>query len=199
VLMLCSMAYVSTQVNDSTVFVLCVAGVGAILGFFCWNFPLGLIFLGDGGAYFLGFFVAEVAILLLARNPDVSPFFPLLVCIYPIFETIFSIYRKKVIRGMSPGVPDGVHLHMLVYRRLIRWALGRSDRSNPRLRNSMTSPYLWIMCMLAVIPAVIFWNNTAVLGVFILMFGVSYTVLYWKIVRFKTPRFLRVRRPSRPR
>jgi hypothetical protein len=43
---------------------------------------------------------------------------------YLIFETCFSIYRKKFIRGMSPRVPDGVHLHMLVYKRLMRWAVG---------------------------------------------------------------------------
>ena len=67
-----------------------------MLGFFVWNFPAGLIFLGDGGAYFLGFYVAELAILLLHRNPAVSPMFPLLLCIYPVFETLFSIYRRTL-------------------------------------------------------------------------------------------------------
>jgi hypothetical protein len=36
-----------------------------------------------------------------------------------VFETLFSIYRKKFVRGKSPGAPDGVHLHMLVYKRLV--------------------------------------------------------------------------------
>ena len=85
-----------------------------MLGFFVWNFPAGLIFLGDGGAYFLGFYLAELAILLLHRNPEVSPMFPLLLCIYPVFETLFSIYRRKCAarpagrhaRRRPPAQPD---------------------------------------------------------------------------------------------
>ena len=195
VLMLASLGYVAFQVGDPLVLALALAGVGAVLGFFVWNFPLGLIFLGDGGAYFLGFYVAELAILLIHRNAQVSPLFVLLVCIYPIFETLFSIYRKRFIRGMSPGVPDGVHLHMLVYRRIMRWAVGRPGSSRPlRIRNSMTSPYLWMMCLLSVVPAVLFWNQTAVLAVFIVLFAITYVMLYWRIVRFRTPRFLVVAR-----
>jgi UDP-N-acetylmuramyl pentapeptide phosphotransferase/UDP-N-acetylglucosamine-1-phosphate transferase len=198
VLMLASMGYVGFQVGDTLVVALAAIGVGAVLGFFVWNFPLGLIFLGDGGAYFLGFYVAEVAILLISRNDEVSPMFVLLVCIYPIFETIFSIYRKKFLRKMSPGVPDGVHFHMLLYKRIMRWAVGRHGRRRSlHIRNSMTSPYLWMMCMLAVVPAVLFWDETAVLAAFIALFGLTYVVLYWRIVRFRTPRFLRVSRWSR--
>lgn len=195
VLMLACLGYVGFQVGDTLIVMLAVMGVGAVLGFFVWNFPLGLIFLGDGGAYFLGFYVAEVAILLISRNEQVSPMFVLLVCIYPIFETLFSIYRKKFLRRMSPGVPDGVHFHMLLYKRIMRWAVGKhGHRRSMRIRNSMTSPYLWMMCMLAVVPAVLFWDETAVLAGFIALFGVTYVVLYWRIVRFRTPRFLRVSR-----
>lgn len=193
-LILGSVAYVAYQAGDPTLGLLCLVGIGAVLGFFVWNFPAGVIFLGDGGAYFLGFFIAEVAILLLDRNPDVSPMFPLLVCMYPIFETIFSIYRKKFIRGMSPGVPDGVHFHMLVYRRLMRWAVGNREAKTLTRRNSMTSPYLWAVCMCSVMPAVIFWDNTPVLMGFILLFALGYVVLYWRIVRFKTPRWMIYRR-----
>jgi UDP-N-acetylmuramyl pentapeptide phosphotransferase/UDP-N-acetylglucosamine-1-phosphate transferase len=194
VLILASLAYVAFQVGDTTLALLCLAGIGATLGFFIWNFPSGSVFLGDGGAYFLGFFVAQCAILLLHRNAQVSPLFPLLVCIYPIFETLFSIYRKKLLRGMSPGMPDAVHFHMLVYRRLMRWAVkDRSVKARTR-RNSMTSPYLWGLCMLSVVPAVLFWDNTPVLAGFILLFGVTYVVLYWRIVRFRSPRWLVTRR-----
>ena len=81
VIMLAGLAYVAFQVGDPLIATLALAGIGAVLGFFIWNFPAGLVFLGDGGAYFLGFFVAELSILLLVRNPAVSPIFPLLVCI----------------------------------------------------------------------------------------------------------------------
>lgn len=194
VLMLGGIAYVAFQAGDTTIGWLAVAGVGAVLGFFVWNFPAGLIFLGDGGAYLLGFYIAELAILLLHRNPGVSPMFPLLLCIYPVFETLFSIYRKKYLRGMSPGVPDGVHLHMLVYKRLMRWAVGNRDAREMTRRNSMTSPYLWILCSLSVLPAMLWYHSTAIQAGFIFLFALSYLLLYWRIVRFKAPRWLVFRR-----
>ena len=192
VLMLAAIAYVSFQVYDPLIGTLALAGIGAVLGFFLWNFPAGLIFLGDGGAYFLGFFVSELSILLLVRNVgEVSPLFPLLVCIYPVFETLFSIYRRRFLRAVAPSMPDGIHLHSLIYRRVLRWAVG--DRSAKALtrRNSMTSPFLWLLCMLSVVPAVLTYDNTAALALALGLFGVSYIALYWRIVRFKSPRWLR--------
>lgn len=196
-LMLGALAYVAFQVGDALIGWLAVAGVGAVLGLFLWNFPRGLIFLGDGGAYFLGFYVSELSILLLARNPlDVSPFFPLLVCIYPIFETLFSIYRRWFLRSVPPSVPDGIHLHSLIYRRVMRWAVGGQSARELTRRNSMSSPYLWLLCMFSIAPAVMFWDNTPVLAVFLVMFVVSYLMLYWRIVRFKSPRWMFYHRPN---
>ena len=193
-MMLAAIGYVAFQVGDELVLTLAVVGAGAVVGFFVWNYPAGLIFLGDGGAYFLGYFMAEVALLLLARNPPVSPLFPLLAAIYPVFETVFSMYRRKVIKGMPVGVPDGVHLHSLVYRRLLRWAVGPQDARALMRRNSMTAPYLWLLCMLAIIPSVLFWDDSTILGIFILLFAITYLVLYTQIVRFKSPRWLTHRR-----
>lgn len=192
VIMLGALAYVGFQVGDPVVGTLALAGVGAVLGFFVWNFPGGLIFLGDGGAYFLGFYVAEVALLLLVRNPQVSPLFPLLVVFYPVFETLFSIYRRKFLRAVPPSMPDGIHLHSLIYRRVMRWAVG--DRSAKALtrRNSMTSPFLWMLCMLSVIPAVLFWHSSALMALFLLLFALTYVGLYWRIVRFRSPRWMRL-------
>jgi UDP-N-acetylmuramyl pentapeptide phosphotransferase/UDP-N-acetylglucosamine-1-phosphate transferase len=194
VLMLISIGYVGFQVGDGLIVYMAAMGVGAVLGFFVWNFPAGLIFLGDGGAYFLGFYVAELAILLLHRNPLVSPMFPLLVCIYPVFETVFSIYRRVKLRGQPAGMPDGIHLHSLIYRRIMRWAVGKQSRRSQTRRNSMTSPYLWMLCMMAVVPAMLFWDSTAALATFIVLFGLGYTALYWRIVRFRAPRWMITKR-----
>jgi UDP-N-acetylmuramyl pentapeptide phosphotransferase/UDP-N-acetylglucosamine-1-phosphate transferase len=194
VIMLISLTYVGFAVGDRVVALMALAGVGAVLGFFIWNFPAGLVFLGDGGAYFLGFYLAELAILLLHRNPGVSPMFPLLLCIYPVFETLFSIYRRRVLRGRPVGMPDGVHLHSLIYRRFMRWAAGERTARELTRRNSMTSPYLWILCMLSVIPAILWWYSTPILAGFIVLFAITYVSLYWKIVRFRAPRWMVFRR-----
>lgn len=194
-MMTLAMAYVAFQVGDTFVFTAALITAGAILGFFVWNFPAGLIFLGDGGAYLLGFLLAEFGILLVNRNPSVSPIFPLLLCAYPIFETIFTIYRRKVVRGVATAAPDGIHLHTLIHRRLIRWTLESNlERRRLTRRNSMTSPYLWLLCMTSVIPSVLCWSNSTALSWFLLVFVVGYVWIYARIVRFKTPRWMVFRR-----
>ena len=193
-IMLAALAYVAHQAGDHLVATLALAAVGATLGFFVWNFPAGLIFLGDGGAYFLGFWYAELAVLLLLRNPgEVSPLCPLLICIYPVFETLFSIYRRRL-RGVSPGMPDGIHLHTLIYRRVLRWAVQDRSLRAMTLRNSMTSPYLWFLCMLGVVPAMLFPNHDALLAMSLAGFIVAYLALYWRIVRFRSPGWLHATR-----
>jgi UDP-N-acetylmuramyl pentapeptide phosphotransferase/UDP-N-acetylglucosamine-1-phosphate transferase len=191
-LILGALAFVAWHVGDTFVLRLSLACVAAVLGFFVWNYPAGLIFLGDGGAYFLGFMVAELAILLVQRNEMVSPMFGLLVCIYPIFETLFSMVRRRL-RGRRRAAlePDGIHLHSLLFRRVVRWAVGgaRNARALNR-RNSMTSPYLWAICLLSIAPAVMFYDNTPALLLCLLAFSSGYVLLYASIVRFKTPRWL---------
>jgi len=193
-LMVLAVAYVAFQVGDTLLFTAALICAGAVLGFFVWNFPAGLIFLGDGGAYLLGFVLAELAVLLLCRNPGVSPIFTLLLCAYPIFETIFTIYRRKFVRGVATGAPDGIHLHTLIHRRLVRGWEGHTPERRQKRRNSLTSPYLWLLCLLSVIPAVLWWDNTAVLTVFLFLFMGLYVLLYARIVRFKTPKWMILRR-----
>lgn len=196
-IMLCAIAYVAFEVGDTLIVTLALAAVGAVLGFFIWNFPAGMIFLGDGGAYFLGFFLSEISILLLVRNPTVSPLFPLLVCVYPIVETLFSIYRRYWLRSTLPSLPDGIHLHSLLYRRLMRWAVGSRSAKAMSRRNSMTSPYLWVLCSASIAPAVLFWDQSEAIAVALAAFVVAYVMLYWRIVRFKSPRWLRPLRQAR--
>lgn len=194
-MMMLALGYVAFQVGDNFIFTASLITAGAVLGFFVWNFPAGLIFLGDGGAYLLGFLLAELSVLLLHRNATVSPMFPLLLCAYPIFETIFTIYRRKVVRGVATGLPDGIHLHTLIHRRLIRWTLADNlERRRLTRRNSMTSPYLWLLCLSSVIPSLLWWNSTTVLSCFLAAFMVLYVWLYARIVRFKTPKWLIFRR-----
>jgi UDP-N-acetylmuramyl pentapeptide phosphotransferase/UDP-N-acetylglucosamine-1-phosphate transferase len=197
-MMLLGVAYVAFQTGDAFVAGTALIAAGAVLGFFVWNFPAGLIFLGDGGAYFVGFILAELSVLLLARNAVVSPIFPLLLCAYPIFETIFTMYRRRVLRGVATAQPDGIHLHTLIHRRLIRlnFATGSGERRRVQ-RNSMTSPYLWLLCLMSIIPSVLWWNSTRVLSIFLLLFILLYVFLYWRIVRFRTPRWLGARREQR--
>jgi UDP-N-acetylmuramyl pentapeptide phosphotransferase/UDP-N-acetylglucosamine-1-phosphate transferase len=192
--MLISLAYVAWQVGDAFVLSAALMVAGATAGFLIWNYPIGLIFLGDGGAYFIGFMLGELALLLVMRNPSVSTWYAALLLIYPAFETLFSAYRRVFLKGKSPTLPDGIHLHSLIFRRIVQWAIGRKETRALMRRNSLTSPYLWMFSLMAVIPATLFWKNTGLLIFFCLLFVVSYVWLYARIVRFKSPRWLILRK-----
>lgn len=197
IFILLAIAYVAFKMQDVALMGVCFAMVGAIAGFLFWNFPRGLIFAGDGGAYLVGFMIAEMSVLLVARHPQVSPWFPLLCVIYPVFETLFSIYRRKFLQGRRVGYPDALHLHQLIYMRLVRWMVGSKDVDHMTMRNSLTSPYLWALSSVSVVPAMLFWDNTVVLMCFVLIFMITYVYLYRMIIRFRTPRWMLLRKSMR--
>lgn len=187
-MILSAIAYVAFQVRDYGVLLSSFAAIGAIAGFVFWNYPKGAIFLGDGGAYLIGFWIAELCVLLVVRNPSVSKWFPVLICIYPIFETIFTIYRR-CIKRLNPGAPDANHLHQMIFRRIV-FDVANNDSDSLLNENSRTSPYLWILTSLAIMPAILFWQTKWLLQLSILLFCAGYLWLYWAIVRFKIPRWL---------
>ena len=194
IIILGGLSYVAFQVGDTQIIIAALAMIGALLGFMVWNYPRGLIFLGDGGAYLVGFWIAELSVLLTARHPEVSKWFPLLLCIYPIFETLFTIYRRAILKRTHPGKPDALHLHQLIYSRIVRWDHGNWNQQLQIYRNSVTSPYLWLLCLLGVIPAALFWRYHLVLKGFAALFVISYVWIYWAIVRFRVPEYLIYRR-----
>jgi UDP-N-acetylmuramyl pentapeptide phosphotransferase/UDP-N-acetylglucosamine-1-phosphate transferase len=126
----------------------------------------------------------------------VSPMFALLLCIYPVFETLFTIARRLMrvgrrgVKLRSAFMPDSLHLHSLIHRRLVRSSYFTAGERRSTMRNAMTAPYLWALCLLSVLPCVLWWNDTAVLMQFAVAFVVAYLTLYSAIVRFKTPSWL---------
>lgn len=138
IMILGCMGVLAWQTNDVFVMQLAAVGAGVALGFLFFNYPTGRIFMGDSGAYFLGFWIAEIAVLLIMRHPGMTAWQLLAICAYPVIEVIYSIYRKKFIRKMSPGLPDRLHFHMLVYRRFVS-RIVPSSKTRPWLRNAMTT------------------------------------------------------------
>lgn len=93
--------------------------MGGILGFLFLNFPKGKIFLGDGGAYFLGFILA-VFLIWITQNEEsnISPWFGIGLLIYPFWEVIFSIYRRRFNEKTSAFLPDNHHFHQLLFLKI---------------------------------------------------------------------------------
>ncbi len=191
VLMAISIALVAWQVQDFPIFLIATALASATLGFLAWNFPFGRVFLGDGGAYFLGFMLAELAVLLVVRNPSVSPFYALAVLFYPVFETLFSIWRRKFKRGVPVDQPDSLHLHQLIFRRLVRVSVLKEGRRYvPPTSNAMASPYLWGLVLIGLVPATIWWDNAWMLSASLVVFMCSYIWLYARLVHWRRPAWL---------
>jgi UDP-N-acetylmuramyl pentapeptide phosphotransferase/UDP-N-acetylglucosamine-1-phosphate transferase len=129
IVMLSGIAFVAHQQSDFLVTELALAGIAGMAGFWLLNFPRGFIFLGDGGAYFIGLWIGVCATLLMIR-PEVSALQMIAICGFPVIETVFSMYRRR--RHQRPvGLPDRLHLHTLLYRRLGR----------PRMRRRGLPPW----------------------------------------------------------
>jgi UDP-N-acetylmuramyl pentapeptide phosphotransferase/UDP-N-acetylglucosamine-1-phosphate transferase len=178
VIVLAAMAWVSALVGDQFLVVSALAMTGALLGFLAWNYPRGKIFLGDGGAYLLGFWLGELSVLIVVRHPEVSPWFPMLLLVYPIFETLFSMYRRKLIQGQSPGQPDRLHLHQVIYMRLTRARTDVSDPTSLTRFNSRVAPFGWLMTLCCAVPALLFRGETRWLVAASLLFCAIYVALY---------------------
>ena len=189
IITLLAIAYLGFVVADPTIIYLSLIMASAILGFFIWNYPRGMIFLGDGGAYLIGFWVAAISILLVNRHQEISPWFALLINGYPIVETLFTIYRRRIHQGKSPGQPDGIHFHTLLYRRIL---MNSHQDKNWFSANSKTAPYLWVLSTMSITPAVLWWQSTPILIGASLVFVATYVWLYASIVKFRTPKWLHI-------
>lgn len=160
--------------------------VAATFGLIVFNYPKGKIFLGDGGAYFLGF-VSSISLLEMTQKvPNYCELTSLLLMIYPFSETILAIYRKKFIRKKSAFQPDGLHFHMVVYKRLIS-----HDVHN---RNAAVVAKMLIFMIPQLVIAVFFYNNFWVVLSSIVIYMYLYFWTYFRIVSYKTPKILLMNR-----
>lgn len=170
--------------KDANVLHASLALAGAIFGFLLFNYPKGKIFLGDGGAYIIGFIIAALSIYLTQKHNDIlSPYAVLFLACYPVTELGLSIYRRKFLQRKAGMQPDRMHLHQLVYHR----CLSRSKIS----RNYFVMPTMLFFMIPQTILAIIFYNNTMACLILNLLYVIAYIITYFKIVRFKTFKFLK--------
>ena len=178
---LIAMSYIAFLVNDHLVIVIAMAMIGSLLGFMRWNWPHGKIFMGDGGAYLLGFTLAELAVLLLYRNPSVSPWAVFSLLAYPVFETVFSMVRRKFIHKAKTGQPDALHLHQLIFVKILRGHVITNPKEMTK-KNSNVAPFIWIPASINAILVLCFWQSTAVLLPLSIAGCVLYVIVYYKLI-----------------
>ena len=151
VIILLTFGLVGWRVGDTEFVSLAFTMAAIVSGFFFINFPFGKLFLGDAGAYFAGYFVAIMAVMLPFRNPEVSPWVSLLILGYPVTETVVSIVRRMLSNDAHPGEPDSAHLHHIVHR---NWAKRAATLLRlPSSQNSITSVFMWALPLLTLVFA----------------------------------------------
>ena len=183
---LAGLGFVAASQGDWEIARVAIIVGAATLGFFILNFPFGRLFLGDGGAYMLGFMLAWIAVMVAMRHPDtVSPAAVLLICSYPVLETVFSMLRRAR-RGQSVDKPDRMHLHSLVYRRLVPKVMSRvCNRPQGALCNAATSPFMWAFCAVPVVLGVLFRDNTIACWVAFGLTAIAYDTIYCRLSQFR--------------
>ena len=149
------------------------------LVFIVFNFPKAKLFLGDGGSYLLGIFLALSAIKTSILNPTVSPFYFCILLSYLFFEVFFSFIRKLLIKKTSPLLPDQDHLHMLIYKKLYK-KNKKKLKSNYSVSIIINSVYL-----LSIIPGIFFMNNGMFCKYYSVILILTYIICY-KVANEKT-------------
>ena len=187
-LMLVFLSYLSYSTDQTEILLVSMTLLSVTFGFFMWNWPFGKIFLGDGGAYLLGFYVVCIGILLVYRSIEISPFAPIILGIYPLFEAIFSMYRRLLIRGNSPFQPDALHLHSLIFRRILKHKL-KLTKNNQQINSKVANLY-WIKTFIFGCLTCLFYKNSRFLFVLLFLYITFYIWIFNRIIKFKIPRWI---------
>jgi UDP-N-acetylmuramyl pentapeptide phosphotransferase/UDP-N-acetylglucosamine-1-phosphate transferase len=188
-----ALALLSWKVGDTLVLQMCLTSYAVVLGFFVFNWPKGAIFLGDAGAYLIGFWVVELGILLAMRNPQISPMAPVVAGLLPFIETLFSMYRRNAIRNHPVNQPDALHLHTLVFRRILFNPALTYTANQLNAVNAKVALFFWLPAAIFAVLACIFAESTEVQLLLMLIYLAMYNWLYLRLVRFNTPSFMRFR------
>ena len=144
---------------------ICFVFAAALLGFFCFNWPLGKIFLGDGGAYFLGVCLAFVAMALAAATPDITQAFTLVILAYPAWEVSHSMARR-LLQKTALTAPDHDHLHARLFH---YWSVTRGKSA--LMANSLAGIILVLTIGLMTVLA------TVIMTIFVLPQGTKFLIV----------------------
>lgn len=171
------------RLDDTFITATALIATCALFGFTLWNFPLGKMFLGDGGAYSMGILIAELSILLIVRHPQVSAWFALLLVIHPVWEVLFSCLRRGRHGLRRMFEPDVRHLHQLIYRHIFKQAFAYSPQHGQAYASAMTTVTFTFWHLALLVLALAFWDNSPALIACICGFIILYVGSYRLLMR----------------
>ena len=169
------LAYESNSGIDWLTFM--VALFLATFAVFLFNFPFGKLFLGDAGAYLLGALI-PIALIEYTFDNGYSPWFVLAMLIYPVTEVLVSIIRKVFFRKMSALQPDGLHFHMLVFKKISK----KVGFRRIRLRHFIVTFFIFSLNFPFLYAANLFKSNSILLIFLCLWYLLIYTMIYFMML-----------------
>jgi len=95
--------------------VICLATLGAVLGFLPWNWNPAVIFLGDCGSLQLGYLSVVVILMFGEQGHTHLVLAGLIIFALPIMDTALAILRRKL-AGVPFSTPDSQHIHHQIKR-----------------------------------------------------------------------------------
>ena len=165
---LSNLAVINFLNGNNDLFNFLLFGILSIIMFLRYNFPKAQVFMGDGGSYFLGAFIAISVVKTSILNPSISPFYFCILLFYLFFEVFFSFFRKLIKEKKSPINPDKKHLHMLLYIILLK-------KNNDKLKsNYYVSIILNFAYLILIIPAIFMMHD----GIFCKYYSVVFFIIY---------------------
>tara|TARA_B110000238_G_scaffold173240_1_gene192159 strand:+ start:61 stop:873 length:813 start_codon:yes stop_codon:yes gene_type:complete len=156
--------------------------IPVLMALFILNF-FNKLYLGDGGAYFLGLLFALCLINTYQINNNISPYFMVCLLWYPAFENLFSILRKKSL-SRSPLDPDTNHLHQIIFLYLKK----NFNIKNIYL-NTATGTIINTYNLICIAIATQFYNHTKIQILIIIFNIIVYIFLYRKLLNKKFKNF----------
>jgi len=141
--------------------------------FLFFNFPFGKIFLGDSGAYWIGWILGVWIIEIYAKLP-INTWGALLILFYPLYEVIFS-FTRKIYSGKSPFQADTNHLHIKLYFFL------KADNERSIKFNSFVTVCLmpfWVIPSIMIVWT-FFYSHLTILFIVIMILTYNY---YYKVI-----------------
>jgi UDP-GlcNAc:undecaprenyl-phosphate/decaprenyl-phosphate GlcNAc-1-phosphate transferase len=186
-----AMSLIADKADYNVMVHLAMMLAASVFGFFLVNYPFGFVFLGDAGAYTLGFVLSWFGIAILVNAPEATPWAILLVLFWPVADTLLAIYRRSR-RKAGLFAPDRLHVHQLVMRAIEICFLNRNKR---HIANPLTTLVLAPFVIAPPAVGVIFWDQTDISFAAVVIFGVMFFASY-----ASAPLFIRrFRRDMEPR
>ena len=167
---------INFESNHTNFATLITAQIIVLITFLLFNFPKAKIFMGDGGAYFFGALTSLNIIYTNNFNSKTSSFFFCILLFYIFFEVFFSFFRK-IYQKKSPFRPDGLHLHMLLFKSL-------KIKTKIKDCNYLTSLAINAAYIILILPSILLKDNASFAMYWFFSLLVIYLLIFLRLYSF---------------